>query len=54
MATKNTKVLKKIIKNELKREYYKKIEKEKRNLDNVFNKRKIESLIICLKKLERW
>lgn len=54
MVTKNKKVLQKIIKNELKREYYKKKEKEKRNLDNVFNKRKIESLIICLKKLERW
>jgi hypothetical protein len=54
ILTKNKKTLLKIANYELKRNYYKKKEKEKRNLEATQNYKKINSLVVVLKKIERW
>ena len=54
ILTKNKKALVKIANYELKRNYYKKKEKEKRNLEATQNYKKINSLVVVLKKIERW
>jgi hypothetical protein len=54
ILTKNKKTLLKIANYELKRNYYKKKEKEKRNLESTQNYKKINSLVVVLKKIERW